>query len=170
MRRLFFLPMIYFIYYMMKISAGLLMYRIRDNKPEVLLVHPGGPFYAKKDDGVWNLPKGLMEEGEDLFETAKREFTEETGVPIPIANFIPLPELKRSDKTVHVWAFEGDCDPAKIKSNTCMVEWPPRSGKKIEIPETDRAEFFDLEMAERKLYPYLKPVVGELKKVLGLAE
>jgi predicted NUDIX family NTP pyrophosphohydrolase len=152
----------------MKISAGLLMYRIKDGNPELLLVHPGGPFYAHKDNGTWSMPKGTVENDEDLLETAKREFTEETGFAVPSnVKFIPLPELKRSDKIVHVWAFLGDCDPNKVVSNTCMVEWPPKSGKQIEIPEIDRAGFFGIEEAKVKLYPYMVSVVDSLKSALA---
>ena len=143
-----------------KITAGLLMYRMKNGSPEILLVHPGGPYHAKKEDAVWSIPKGLTNDGEDLLETAKREFTEETGIPVPETAFIRLPDIDtRPDKIVHVWAFEGDCDVTKIKSNTCMVEWPPRSGKQIEIPEVDRGEFFDLETAKKKLYPYQAGIV-----------
>lgn len=134
---------------------------------EVFLVHPGGPFYKNKDDGYWSIPKGLVEEGEDLFETAKREFVEETGFEITAKDFIELNPAIRPDKIVHTWAFEGDCAPSLLKSNTCFVEWPPRSGKQMEIPEIDRGEFFTIEEAKKKMYKYLVPLVEGLASKLG---
>jgi predicted NUDIX family NTP pyrophosphohydrolase len=151
---------------MTKISAGLLMYRMKEGKPEVFLAHYGGPYHAGKDDGHWGFPKGEVEEGEDFFGAAKREFTEETSFKVPNTKFIELGTVMRPGKTVHVWAFEGDCDPSHFKSNTCMVEWPPRSGKQIEIPEMDKGDFFDLEIARKKLTPYLKPIIDEFEKRL----
>ncbi len=147
----------------MKVSAGLLMYRIKGGKPEVFLVHPGGPFFKNKDDGVWSIPKGEVEDGENFLEAAKREFEEETGMKITEVmtskNFIELAPAKRPSKTVHAWAFQGDCDPSKLNSNTCKVEWPPKSGETIDIPEVDRAGFFDLEKAQIKLYTYLSTLI-----------
>ncbi len=145
----------------MKISAGLLMYRMKNGKIEVFLVHPGGPFCKNKDDGVWDIPKGEVEEGEDMLLAAKREFEEETSFKADAKKFIKLTPVKRPGKIVHIWAFEGDCDPSKIKSNTCKVEWPPRSGKQMEIPEVDRGDFFDLETAKKKLWPYLGALIRE---------
>ena len=142
-----------------KIAAGILMYRIEKGKPEVLLLHTGGPYYVGKDERVWSFPKGEIDGGEDLLETAKREFKEETSFTAPEGVYTDLGEVKRPGKTVHVWAVEGFIDITKIKSNTCMVEWPPRSGKQIEIPEMDRGEFFDLETARKKLYAYLAPAI-----------
>src|SRR5436190_21607642 len=113
----------------MPTSAGLLMYRLRDGKLEVFLVHPGGPFFAKKDAGVWTIPKGAANEGEDLLECAKREFREETGFDPGLGPFVPLGTVKqKGGKTVHAWAAQGDCDPAKLRSNTVEVQWPPKSG------------------------------------------
>ena len=146
------------------------MYRQSDQGPEVLLVHPGGPFFKNKDDGSWSLPKGLADDGEvgeQLLQVAKREFEEETGVK-PVGRFHYLGSIHRrsGDKTVEVWAFSGNCDTALITSNTVLVEWPPRTGKMCEILEVDRAAFFTLEQARIKLSLYLKPVIDLLEKHL----
>jgi predicted NUDIX family NTP pyrophosphohydrolase len=140
----------------MPTSAGILLYRLRgrDRVPEVLLVHPGGPFFAKKDPGVWTIPKGIPEAGEDLLDCAKREFREETGFDLPAGPFLPLGSVKqKGGKTVHVWAVQGDCDPALLRSNTFTLQWPPKSGKWIDAPEIDRAAWFDLEQARAKINP-----------------
>ena len=124
---------------MAKNSAGLLLYRFRDGNLEVFLVHPGGPFWAKKDLGVWSIPKGEIDEGEEPLGAARREFEEETGFS-PEGTFRELtPVRQRSGKIVHAWAVEGDCDPTALRSNTFTLEWPPRSGRMQEIPEVDRA-------------------------------
>jgi len=141
-----------------QVSAGLLVFRKR-SALEVLLAHPGGPFWVKKDAGAWGIPKGQVERGGDFISTAQREFTEETGF---VANgpFIPLSSVKqRSGKTVHAWAFQGDCDPTQIRSNTFELEWPPKSGRKQEFPEIDRAAFFDLSTARRKMLPAELPLL-----------
>lgn len=137
---------------MPKHSAGILMYRFREDSLELFLVHPGGPFWAKKDEGAWSIPKGEFNvENEDPLEAAKREFEEETGFTVE-GDFISLDTLKQSSmKIVHAWAVEGDCDAAKINSNTFSMEWPPRSGKQQEFPEVDRAGWFDVETAKIKL-------------------
>src|SRR4029077_9131118 len=136
---------------MPKRSAGLLLYRRRDPTIEVFLVHPGGPFWAKKDLGAWSIPKGEYAEGEDPFSAARREFEEETGSPAP-PDATPLGELKQTGgKIVLAWAAEGDCDPSKLASNLCEVEWPPRSGRKIEIPEVDRGAWFSVEEARERI-------------------
>lgn len=147
-----------------KIAAGLLMYRKKEGKIEVFLAHTGGPYYTKKDEGAWSFPKGELESHEDILEAAKREFTEETSFPIPRGEYIKLGSVTKPGKIVHVWAVEGDCDPTKMKSNTCVVEYPPRSGKHIEIPEMDRGEFFDLDTARIKLYRYLAPIIDQFKE------
>jgi predicted NUDIX family NTP pyrophosphohydrolase len=117
----------------------------------VFLVHPGGPFWAKKDFGAWSIPKGEYLEDEDPLEAAKREFEEETGFA-PGEHFVEVGELKQpSGKLVRAWAFEGDCDPAKLRSNTFSMEWPPRSGRKIEVPEVDRGSWFTIEDARSRL-------------------
>lgn len=129
------------------------MYRVRDGKLEVLLVHLGGPFWAKKDAGAWFVPKGEVEAGEGEVEAAKREFKEETGFD-PGDELRPLGSVKhRSGKTVTVWAFEGDWDPAALKSNTFTMEWPLRSGKQREFAEIDRADFFTVDAAREKIHP-----------------
>ena len=148
------------------------MYRQGGQGPEVLLVHPGGHFFKHRDDGVWSLPKGLADEGEvgaQLLEVAKREFEEETGVK-PIGHFDHLGCIRRrSDgKTVEVWTFAGDCDTATVTSNTIIIEWPPKTGKKLEIPEVDRVAFFTLEQARTKLCSYLVPVIDLFEKHLDL--
>ena len=127
------------------------MFRRRGHGIEVLLGHPGGPFWTKKDDGAWTIPKGGIHDGEQPLETAIREFVEETGFT-PCGPFIPLGQItQRSGKLVHAWAFEGDCDPACIVSVTTTTEWPPRSGRRIEIPEIDRVAFFSLDAARRAI-------------------
>lgn len=139
---------------MQKISAGIILYRKRENRLEVLLVHSGGPFWAKKDLGVWSIPKGEIETGEDLLSAAKREFGEELGFAPPQSEFLPLGTIiQRSGKIVHAWAAEGDCDVRAVKSNTVKIEWPPRSGKLRKFPEVDRAEFFGMEEAKKKINP-----------------
>jgi predicted NUDIX family NTP pyrophosphohydrolase len=136
---------------MPKRSAGLLMYRRRDSALEVFLVHPGGPFWAKKNVGAWSIPKGEYLDQEDPFEAAKREFEEETGFA-PHGNFIELGDLKQpSGKLVRAWAFEGDCDPARLRSNTFQMEWPPRSGRQIEVPEVDRGAWYTVDQARTQL-------------------
>ena len=137
----------------MKTSAGLLMYRRRDGRLEFLLVHPGGPFWARKDEGAWTIPKGEFQPGEDPLAAAKREFEEELGFA-PAGEFVQLEPIKqKSGKLVQAWAFEGDCDPIAVKSNTFSLEWPPRSGRMMEFPEVDRAEFFPLEIGRKKINP-----------------
>lgn len=149
-----------------KRSAGLLMYRLVDGNPEVFLVHMGGPYWAKKDLGAWTIPKGELESGEDPFETAKREFLEETGFDA-IGKFIRLKDLKQSGgKVVSAWAFEGDCDAKVIKSNTFSMEWPPRSGRFQEFPEVDRAEWFDLDTAREKILKGQRPFMEEVRSIL----
>jgi predicted NUDIX family NTP pyrophosphohydrolase len=120
---------------------------------EVLLVHPGGPFWAKKDEGVWSIPKGEPGEGEEALDTARREFEEETSFRAE-GPFLPLGSVRqKGGKVVQAWAFAGDCDPALLRSNTCEIEWPPRSGRRQTIPEVDRAEWFDLAEARRRINP-----------------
>lgn len=133
-----------------KNSAGLLLYRRRDEL-EVFLVHPGGPFWAKKDLGSWSLPKGEIEEGEQPLQVAKREFTEETGLPID-GEFRQLEPLKqRGGKVVHAWAIEADCDAAQIRSNMFSMEWPPKAGRMQQFPEVDRAQWFSISEARKRI-------------------
>jgi len=148
-------------------SAGILLYRRATAVLEVLLVHPGGPFWAKKDDGAWSIPKGLVEEGEALEAAARREFAEETGVRITV----PLTELgafrQPSGKTIIAFAAEGDCDPAAIHSNAFEMEWPPKSGRMSRFPEVDRAGWFSPERALEKILKGQQPIVQVLTQRLG---
>ena len=137
---------------MPKRSAGLLIYR-RKTELEVFLVHPGGPFWTKKDLGAWSIPKGEYEADEEPLAAARREFEEETGFPA-IGNFVELGELKQpGGKIVSAWAFEGDCDANDLRSNTFEMEWPPRSGRKMEFPEVDRGSWYSMEEAKQRLLP-----------------
>jgi predicted NUDIX family NTP pyrophosphohydrolase len=136
---------------MSKRSAGLLMYRRRNSALEVFLVHPAGPFWAKKDVGAWSIPKGEHLEHEEPLEAAKREFVEETGFGAD-GTFLELGDLKQpGGKIITAWAFEGDCDPAKLRSNTFRIEWPPRSGRQMEVPEVDRGRWYTIEEARLRL-------------------
>jgi predicted NUDIX family NTP pyrophosphohydrolase len=139
---------------MPQISAGLLMVRFNNNQPEFFLVHPGGPFFKNKNEGTWSIAKGLVEENEDLLLTATREFEEETGI-VPRAPFHSLGNTKlKSGKILHVWIFLGEWDETSgIHSNTFKLEWPPRSGKFLDIPEADRASWFSFEMACKHINP-----------------
>ena len=152
---------------MPRLSAGLLMYRIKAGAVQVLLAHPGGPYFVNKDEGAWSIPKGEPDTEEDLFITAQREFEEETGLK-PAGPFIPLQPVKqKGGKIVHAWAFEGDCDPATLRSNTFTIEWPPRSGQQKQFPEIDRAEFFELETARRKIKFGQTALIDELEVSLS---
>jgi predicted NUDIX family NTP pyrophosphohydrolase len=134
---------------MPKRSAGLMMYRRLTGVLEVFLVHPGGPIWARKDKGAWTIPKGEYEEDENPLVAARREFEEETGFQAT-GEFLDLGSIKqKSGKIVTAWAFQGDCDPAKLVSNTCEIEWPPRSGRRVEIPEVDRGRWFNIDEARR---------------------
>jgi predicted NUDIX family NTP pyrophosphohydrolase len=149
-----------------EISAGLLAFR-RVSKLEVLLAHPGGPFWAKKDDGAWTTPKGLAEPGADLLDTARREFAEETNLTAA-GDFIALTPVKQqSGKVVHVWAFEADFDLTPFASNTFEIEWPPKSGRRQQFPEIDRIAYFTLAVAMTKILPYQRPLLRELEQHLG---
>ncbi len=151
---------------MPKLSAGLLMYRIADGELEVLLAHPGGPFFRNKDEGAWSIPKGEPDPEEDLLAAARREFAEETGVT-PAGPFQALSPVKqKGGKVVHAWAFLGDCDPVGLVSNTFPMEWPPKSGRQMEFPEIDKTEFFPLEIAKRKINPAQIPLLDELERIL----
>jgi predicted NUDIX family NTP pyrophosphohydrolase len=151
---------------MAKRSAGLLMYRYRAGIVEVLLVHPGGPFWVKKDEGSWSIPKGEYTQQEDSLKAAKREFEEETGVTAE-GDFQPLkPVIQPSGKEVTAWAFQGDCDPALCKSNTFSMEWPPHSGKQQEFLEVDRAQWFTIEQAKKKILKGQIPILVEFELVI----
>ncbi|HEX6084207.1 MAG TPA: NUDIX domain-containing protein [Thermoanaerobaculia bacterium] len=146
-----------------KTSAGILLYRRRGNELEVFLVHPGGPFWAKKDLGAWSLPKGEIEEGEDPLTAARRELTEETGLTIE-GDFRPLrPQKQKSGKTILAWAVEGDCDPAQLRSGLFSMEWPPRSGRQQEFPEVDRGAWFSIEEARQRINAGQAPFLDELR-------
>jgi predicted NUDIX family NTP pyrophosphohydrolase len=147
-------------------SAGILVYRRRQDTVEMLLVHPGGPFWARKDDGAWSIPKGEYVPGEDPLAAARREFSEETGMQIEGEAF-PLGAFRQSPaKIVDAWAIEGDFDPATLKSNTFTLEWPPRSGKMREVPEVDRAAWFTPEEAARKLLKGQRQILEALLRAL----
>ncbi len=138
---------------MPKTSAGLLVYRLPEGRLEVFLVHPGGPFWARKDLGAWSIPKGELAESEEPLAAAIREFQEETGSTIDGA-FLPLPPRQQpGGKIVFAWAVEGDLDPGQIHSNTFLLEWPRGSGRRKEFPEVDRAEWFDIPEAKRRILP-----------------
>ena len=147
-----------------KNSAGILLHRLRGSGIEVFLVHPGGPFWATKDAGAWSIPKGEFEAGEDPLEAAKREFKEETGFAVA-GNFIELTPVKQpGGKVVYAWAVMGDCEAESIKSNTFSLEWPPRSGKRKEFPEVDRAGWFTPEVAREKILKGQLVLLEELKR------
>ena len=147
---------------MPKQSAGILLYRIKNNKPEVFLCHPGGPFYKKKNSGIWTIPKGEFNNEEEPLVAAKREFKEETGQEVN-GNFIPLKPVRyKNGKTVYAWALESEIDAASIKSNLFPMEWPPKSGKYIDVPEVDRGEWFSIETARQKIIPALTLLIDEL--------
>jgi predicted NUDIX family NTP pyrophosphohydrolase len=150
------------------VSAGILLYRRREQGIEVLLVHPGGPVWARRDAGAWSIPKGECEPGEDAHATARREFAEELGSQAPPGPDLWLGEVRlRSRKRILAWALEGDLDPGSVVSNTFSIEWPPRSGRRIEVPEVDRAEWFGLEQARVKLNPAQAALVDRLEALLG---
>lgn len=153
---------------MPKQSAGLVFYRRRP-AVEILLAHPGGPFYARKDLGVWSIPKGEPDPGEDLLAAARREFEEELGFK-PDGDLVPLGSItQKSGKVVYAWAVEGDWDPRLIRSNPFTMEWPPHSGKQRDFPEVDRAEFFDLEEACRRINPAQAELLTRLQQLLARA-
>jgi predicted NUDIX family NTP pyrophosphohydrolase len=151
-----------------KTSAGLLMFRTSNDQVEVFLVHPGGPYFRNKDDGAWTIPKGEVESEELVFDTALREFQEETGIR-PAGDFIPLDKVKqKGGKVVHAWAFEGNWDESSsIESNYFEMEWPPRSGKKQQFAEIDKAQFFSVPEAKHKINPAQIEFVDRLEAHLA---
>ena len=152
---------------MPKPSAGLLLYRFVEGEPEVLVVHPGGPFWKNKDLGAWSVPKGEIDQGHEPLATAIREVEEELGLKVD-GKFIPLQPIRQSGgKLVHCFAVNHDFDPATLKSNTFNLEWPPHSGKYIDVPEVDRAEWFDLETAKQKLNPAQADLIDQVAEKLG---
>ena len=151
---------------MPKRSAALTMFRRLGATLEVLLVHPGGPYWAKKDKGAWTIPKGEYEPNEDALDAARREFQEETGFPATGEFFALGSVQQKSGKIVTAWAFEGDCDPDQLASNTCEIEWPPRSGGRIEIPEVDRGRWFSFEEARQYIREEQRPLLDHLRELL----
>ena len=148
-------------------SAGLILYRQRGGKLEVLLVHPGGPFWQRRDEGVWSIPKGEFDENEVGIDVARREFQEELGTPAPDGEAMPLGEVRQTGgKIVHAWAVPGDLDVTRTTSNTFEIEWPPRSAKIQTFPEIDRAAWFDLDTARRKLLPAQRAFIDRLEAQL----
>jgi predicted NUDIX family NTP pyrophosphohydrolase len=153
---------------MAKQSAGILLYRMAGGEPEVLLVHPGGPFWAKKDAGAWSIPKGEYEAGEDPLACAAREFEEELGAAPPDAEPVELGAVRQAGgKLVTAWALEGDFDPAGLRSNSFSMEWPPRSGAMREFPEVDRAQWFPLAEAKEKIVPAQGALIDRLAETLA---
>jgi len=149
------------------ISAGVLVYRQRQGCLEVLLVHPGGPYFRRRDEGVWSLPKGLVEQGEADREAARRELEEETGFVVAASALSDLGEVRqKGGKIVRAWAVEGDFDPDRLESNTFELEFPPRSGRRRRFPEVDRAAYFDLDTARVKILAAQAPLLDRLVKLL----
>lgn len=154
---------------MAKRSAGLLLYRFRGGAMEVFLVHPGGPFWASKDLGVWSIPKGEFEPGEDPLEAARREFEEETGHQAA-GEFRELKPVRQAGgKIVYAWALRGDCDPQAVSSNTFTIEWPPRSGRRQQFAEIDRAGWFALDVAKKKILKGQRDLLEQLERDTSLS-
>jgi predicted NUDIX family NTP pyrophosphohydrolase len=151
---------------MAKTSAGILLYKRKDDELRIFLIHPGGPFFAKKDEGAWSVPKGELGEGEDALAAARREFEEETGCVLE-GTFVPLsPIMQKSGKLVLAWAVEGDCDADSIRSNVFALEWPPKSGRVRDFPEVDRAGWFTVGEAKKQINPAQAALVDELVSML----
>ncbi len=154
---------------MKKHSAGLVVFRQTGEEPEVLIAHMGSPWWAKKDIGAWSIPKGLIEENEDPLDTAKREFGEELGLPVPEGEFIELGTIEQNNnKTVSAWAIEANMDVSSVKSITFKAEWPPKSGKMQEFPEIDRAGWFGLPEAAQKIVPGQAKLLEKLANILHI--
>jgi predicted NUDIX family NTP pyrophosphohydrolase len=156
------------------VSGGILLYRLREGTLELLLAHPGGPYWSARDDGAWTIPKGLAEPDEELASVAIREFTEETGFELAAIALDPsrapleLGEISlKSGKVVHGWAVQGDLDPARATSNEAEIEWPPRSGRRLVIPEIDRVAWFDQGEARRRIHPAQAAFVDRLEQALA---
>jgi predicted NUDIX family NTP pyrophosphohydrolase len=149
-----------------KKSAGILLYRRNAGELEVLLAHPGGPFWKRRDLGAWTLPKGEIDEGEDAYAAARREFTEETGFELGEAGTALEPLRQPSGKVIYAWAIEGDCDAAETRSIVFRMEWPPKSGKEEEFPEIDKVEWFSIPDAERKILPGQAPFLQQLQALV----
>ena len=154
---------------MAKTSAGILLYRWRQSRLEVFLVHPGGPFWARKDEGAWSIPKGELAPGDDLLAAARRELAEETGLALTGEAVALQPIRQAGGKVVHAFALEGDADPAALASNRFVIEWPPRSGRQQEFPEIDRAGWFGLAEARQKLLASQHGLLDQLLALTGCA-
>ena len=151
-----------------RLSAGILLYRRVQGRLQVMLVHPGGPFWAKKDKGAWSIPKGEHDEDEHPEQAARREFAEETGSRIELDELVPLGEVKqKSGKLVRAFAAEGEFDPEELDSNMFELEWPPRSGRHVEVPEVDRAAWFDLDEAAERIFEAQRPFLERLRESQG---
>ncbi len=151
-----------------RISAGILLFRRRDGRLEILLGHPGGPYFAGRDHGHWSIPKGEVEPGESLVEVARREFEEETGTAVPPDGLVPLGETRqKGGKLVHAWATEGDLDPATATSNTFEMTWPPLVGRRITVPEIDRVAWFDPEEARARIKAAQAVFIDRLEALLS---
>jgi predicted NUDIX family NTP pyrophosphohydrolase len=148
-------------------SAGLLLYRVDPDGVRVLLGHMGGPFWSRKDDAAWSIPKGELIDGEDPSAAAAREFTEELGLPAPDGERHPLGDVRTGSKTITVWAVEGDLDVGRVAPGTFTLEWPPRSGRQQQFPELDRAEWLDLDTARAKLVTSQRPLIDRLVDLLA---
>ena len=153
-----------------KQSAGIVAYRMRSKAPELFLVHPGGPFWAKKDDGAWSIPKGEFVEGEEKLQAARREFAEETGLPLEGLFTELAPVRQPGGKLIHAWAIEQDLDASAVRSNLFTLEWPPRSGRRQAFPEVDRAAWFAWPLALRKVLKGQRPILIQVLGSLGVAE
>lgn len=154
---------------MVKLSAGILLYTLRNSGVEVLLVHPGGPFWARKDVGSWSVPKGEYVLGEDVFGAALREFKEETGSEVSPDDPLELGDVQYSNKKVTIWALKGELDPSKITSTTFTAEWPPKSGKQQVFPEVDRAAWFSPHVARQKLIKGQQELIDRLLEKLDVS-
>lgn len=149
-----------------KRSAGILLYRRTAGELQVLLAHPGGPFWTKRDVGAWTLPKGEIDEGEDPYAAARREFTEETGFELGDAGTALAPVRQPSGKVIHAWAIEGDCDASRARSIVFTMEWPPKSGKEEAFPEIDKVEWFSIAEAQRRILPGQAPFLAQLQALV----
>jgi predicted NUDIX family NTP pyrophosphohydrolase len=152
---------------MPKQTGGILLYRSNGGELEVLLTHPGGPYWENKDDGAWTIPKGIIEDGEKPVEAAAREFEEELGSPLPAGELRRLKPIRQAGgKLVHAWAVEGDFDPKKLRSNTFSMEWPPKSGEKQEFPEVDQAAWFTIDIARQRVLKSQSDLLDQLEDLL----
>lgn len=150
-----------------QISAGLLLYRGTSPHLEVFLAHPGGPFWQARDEGVWTIPKGMIDPGEEPLDAARREFHEETGV-VPVGPFFELGSIRqKGGKVVHAWAWKGDADPREVTSNTATIEWPRNSGRMLTFPEVDRCAWFDLPAARERINPAQRELLDRLQALVA---